>query len=157
MNLAPESAAVGTLSPFWDEMVRRWEPLILEKASHYGIDPDLVAAVMMVESGGDPNAVSRSGAIGLMQVMPYDAERFPSRPAAEDLFDPAFNIEWGVRILAEEIAWAGGDVSKGLMAYYGGRAQAEAGLPRVRLYAARVMALYEAAVAVRTQREPHAP
>ncbi len=153
MSLASGRATAGTLSPFWNETIRRWELLIVAEACSYGIDPDLVAAVIMVESGGDASAVSRSGAIGLMQVMPYDAERFPHRPPAETLLDPAFNVEWGVRILAEEIAWANGDVFKGLMAYYGGRTQAEAGLPRVRLYARRVMALYEAAVAARSQGE----
>jgi soluble lytic murein transglycosylase-like protein len=101
--------------------VRRWEPLILKYAAQYQIDPDLVAAVMTVESSGNPNAVSYAGAVGLMQVMPYDPYRFPNRPAAAKLYDPDFNVAWGLRILADELEWARGDVFKALMAYYDGR------------------------------------
>ena len=125
--------------------MRRWEPLIVKHATRHGIDPDLVAAVMTIESGGNPNAVSVAGAVGLMQVMPYDPYRFPGRPPAAQLYDPEFNVAWGVRILAEEIEWARGDIFKALMAYYDGRARAEAALPRTRAYAQRVMALYQMA------------
>jgi soluble lytic murein transglycosylase-like protein len=100
---------------------------------------------MTVESSGDPNAVSYAGAVGLMQVMPYDPYRFPDRPPASRLFDPDFNVAWGLRILADEIEWARGDIFKALMAYYDGRARAEAGLPRTRAYAQRVMKHYSAA------------
>jgi soluble lytic murein transglycosylase-like protein len=133
------------LSPYWHARVRRWEPLILKYAAQQQIDPDLVAAVMTVESSGDPNAVSYAGAVGLMQVMPYEPYRFPDRPPASRLFDPDFNVAWGLRILADEIEWARGDIFKALMAYYDGRARAEAGLPRTRAYAQRVMKHYSAA------------
>lgn len=125
--------------------MRRWEPLILKYAAQYQIDPDLVAAVMTVESSGNPNAVSYAGAVGLMQVMPYDPYRFPNRPAAAKLYDPDFNVAWGLRILADELEWARGDVFKALMAYYDGRARAEAGLPRTQAYAQEVMNHYSAA------------
>ena len=125
--------------------MRRWEPLILKHAAQHQIDPDLVAAVMTVESSGNPNAVSYAGAVGLMQVMPYEPYRFPNRPAASKLYDPDFNVAWGLRILADELEWAQGDAFKALMAYYDGRARAEAPLPRTRAYAQKVMNHYSAA------------
>jgi soluble lytic murein transglycosylase-like protein len=70
----------------------------------------LVAAVMLQESGGQPDVISASGAVGLMQVMPSDGIAagfmcvngpcFASRPTIEMLLDPAFNIDYGVRMLA---------------------------------------------------------
>ena len=141
----PAPSTQSALSSYWHPNVRRWEPLIVAYANERGIDPDLIAAVITVESSGIPNAVSYAGAVGLMQVMPYDRYRFPSRPAASRLYDPEFNISWGVRILAGELEWSGGDVYKALMSYYDGRARAEAGLPRTRAYADKVMAHYAAA------------
>ncbi len=64
------------------------------------IPEGLVWSVMEVESGFNPRAVSRSGAIGLMQVMPFHARR------EEDLFDPATNIRVGCRVLREAYARA---------------------------------------------------
>ncbi|MEA3374700.1 MAG: transglycosylase SLT domain-containing protein [Chloroflexota bacterium] len=117
----------------------------MKYAAHYQVEPDLVAAVMTVESSGNPSAVSYAGAVGLMQVMPYEPGRFPDRPPASQLFDPDFNVAWGLRILTEEIEWAQGDVFKALMAYYDGRARAEAPLPRTLAYAQKVMNHYSAA------------
>lgn len=108
------------------------------------MDPDLVAAVMTVESAGDPNAVSYAGAVGLMQVMPRETG-FPSRPPAARLLEPDFNLGTGVHILATEIQWAGGDVRKGLMAYYDGRRRALNPLPRTTAYADKVLTRYRAA------------
>jgi soluble lytic murein transglycosylase-like protein len=125
--------------------VRRWESIILRYAVPRGIDPDLVAAIMMVESAGDSNAVSYAGAIGLMQVMPYHPQDFPNRPAAYLLYDPAFNLQWGVSILAANIEWAQGDLALALGAYYGGRAHSLAGSAGTRAYAQKVLNLYWAA------------
>jgi soluble lytic murein transglycosylase-like protein len=139
------------LSPYWQPGVRRWESIITKHATPYGIDPDLVAAIMTVESAGDPNAVSRAGAVGLLQIMPYDPYRFPHRPPAAALYDPDFNIEWGVTILASELEWARelewaqGDLVLALGAYYDGRARSLAGWARTRAYAQRVLNLYRAA------------
>jgi soluble lytic murein transglycosylase-like protein len=59
------------------------------------VSPALVLAMIAVESGGDPTAVSGKGAVGLMQLMPATAERFGVKDAA----DPAQNIRGGVAYL----------------------------------------------------------
>ncbi|MFN7973543.1 MAG: lytic transglycosylase domain-containing protein [Acidobacteriota bacterium] len=64
-------------------------------ATKYDVDPGLVKAVIAVESGFDPKAVSPKGAQGLMQLMPFTAERFE----VADVFDPEQNIEGGVKYL----------------------------------------------------------
>ena len=90
--------------------VQPWCGLIEQAASKYGVDALLVASVMLQESGGQPEIMSSSGAVGLMQVMPRDGIAadfqcingpcFASRPSIEELKDPAFNVDYGVRMLA---------------------------------------------------------
>lgn len=93
--------------------VRRWCPLIMHAADRYQLDPHLIAALILVESGGDPQAYSSSGAVGLMQVMPRDgiAERFwcadrpcfADRPSIAELQDPAFNVDYGAMLLRSNV------------------------------------------------------
>src|SRR6266480_4837651 len=59
------------------------------------VDPDLVNSLILVESGFDPNAVSRKGARGLMQLMPQTAARM----GVQNAMDPAANVEGGTRYL----------------------------------------------------------
>ena len=56
-----------------EERLALWEDAIQELSAEYEVDPDLVRAVMRCESGGNPDAVSSAGAIGLMQLMPATA------------------------------------------------------------------------------------
>jgi soluble lytic murein transglycosylase-like protein len=73
------------------------------------VDANLIAAVILQESGGDPLAFSVSGAVGLMQVMPRDGlaasfycngkSCFQSRPSIQELSNPQFNIEYGTGML----------------------------------------------------------
>lgn len=92
--------------------------LIHATAERHSINPDLVAAVIAVESAFDPEAVSVKGAQGLMQLMPATALRFGVE--ADEAFQPAANIEAGTRYLA----WLGdrfpGDLPKVLAAYNAG-------------------------------------
>ena len=77
------------------------EPLarIVEAAAQrHEIDARIVQAVIQVESAYDPQARSPKGAMGLMQLMPATAARLGAKPAS-NLFDPALNIELGVRYL----------------------------------------------------------
>jgi soluble lytic murein transglycosylase-like protein len=68
---------------------------IIDAASaQYGVDPRLVRAMIAVESGYKPAAVSRKGAIGLMQLMPATARQYQADP-----YDPKANIEAGVKHL----------------------------------------------------------
>jgi len=99
---------------------------IEEYALYYGLDPNLVAAVMLQESGGNPEAYSKSGAVGLMQVMPRDGLSegymcingpcFSSRPTTDELLDPHFNIKYGTELLSGLISKYG-DIREGLRAY----------------------------------------
>ena len=132
------------LSPYWHEDVRRWEALIGKHAAQHGVDPDLVAAIIHVESRGNPGAISHSGAVGLMQVMARESG-YTSRPPRAELLDPATNIEWGLRILGDGLAFFNGDVALALGEYYDGRAAAMARTQRTLGYAALVLRHYEAA------------
>ena len=72
-----------------------YDPLILMAAQDYGLDPALIKAVIMAESGFNPRAVSHAGALGLMQLMPRTAAAL----AVEDALDPWSNIQGGTRYL----------------------------------------------------------
>lgn len=106
--------------------VVEWCGLIEANAQTYGIDPLLVAAVMAIESGGQPEVISVSGAVGLMQVMPSDGIAagfqcingpcFSSRPTIAELKDPDFNVMYGTRMLAGLIERAG-NARDGLKSY----------------------------------------
>lgn len=104
---AEPACAIGARYP---DAVRRWCTLIMQTAAKYDLQPDLLAAVMLQESGGNPDALSRSGAVGLMQIMPRDGKAaefmckngpcFAKRPSMAELYDPAFNLDYGARMLS---------------------------------------------------------
>ena len=84
--------------------IAKVEPMIRQIADKQDVDPALVKAVMAVESGFNPSAVSPKGAIGLMQVIPGTGTRFgvsadASRSVEQKLADPRINIAAGVRYL----------------------------------------------------------
>jgi soluble lytic murein transglycosylase-like protein len=86
--------------------VRVLQPVLREAAAAHGVDVELLKALIAVESGFDPKAVSPKGAVGLMQMMPATADRYATkaevqRPAAERLLDPRINIHTGARMLAD--------------------------------------------------------
>jgi len=85
------------------------QPLLREAAHSSGIDYELLKALIVAESGFDPNAVSPKGAIGLMQVMPATARRWgvsgDARVSVEKkLADPQINVRTGVRYLRHLMA-----------------------------------------------------
>jgi soluble lytic murein transglycosylase-like protein len=94
----------------YPDKVLQWCGWITHFANLNGFSPDLIAGLIWYESGGDPTAYSRSGAVGLMQVMPRDGLAasficvngpcFASRPTIKELEDPYFNLEYGTRMLA---------------------------------------------------------
>lgn len=108
------------------ESVQRWCGIISRAALEEGIDPNLIAAVMTQESGGQESVLSHSGAVGLMQVMPRDGISasfmcingpcFANRPSIQELLDPEFNVMFGTRLLAGLIRKYG-DVREALAVY----------------------------------------
>ncbi len=76
--------------------ISSWEHYIKQYSNKYGIDPDLVRAIIYTESKGDPMVTSKNGAQGLMQIMPVTADLM----GISDPFDPEENIKAGVKYIA---------------------------------------------------------
>lgn len=93
-----------------------FERLVAAAAQRHGLDPALVMAVVGVESGFEPQAVSPKGAQGLMQLMPGTARDM----GVTDPFDPAANLDGGSRYLSSLVARYEGDLTKALAAYNAG-------------------------------------
>ena len=93
-----------------------WEEAIQRTASRHQVDPDLVRAIVRVESNFNPYAVSSRGASGLMQLVPATARRF----GVTNTFDPNANLDGGVRYLKYLMNMFGGDLQLSLAAYNAG-------------------------------------
>lgn len=94
----------------------RYHPLIEQVSAMYDVDDALVKAVVQAESAFDPDAVSREGAQGLMQVLPATAARY----AIENLTDPLQNLHAGVRHLKRLLRMFNGNMPLALAAYNAG-------------------------------------
>ena len=93
-----------------------YEQLIKSCSEKYGVNQSLVKAVIHAESGYDPNAVSRKGASGLMQLMPETAKSLK----VADRFNPKDNVDGGVKYLKFLLDTFRGDVSLAVAAYNAG-------------------------------------
>jgi hypothetical protein len=120
--------------------------LAVAAAERHGLDPELVLAVVSVESAFRPEAVSPKGAQGLMQLMPGTAASL----GVEDSLDPEQNLDGGVRHLGSLIEQYDGDVARALAAYNAGEGAVarHGGIPpfrETREYVKRVLERYEEA------------
>lgn len=123
------------------------EPVIRPAAAKYDLDPNLVAAVIWAESSGDPNAVSKKGAQGLMQLMPATAREL----GVSNVLDPGQNVDGGSHYLRRMLDAHDGDLSLALAAYNAGpdAVRKYGGVPPYREtkdYIGRVMRVYERAL-----------
>ena len=103
-------------SKFRRKKERLFHPIIIQAANRHDIDPALIKAIIMAESGYNPNAISKRGAKGLMQLMPSTAEAL----GVEDVFNPEQNISGGVRYFKRLVNRFDGDVKLALAAYNAG-------------------------------------
>jgi hypothetical protein len=91
-------------------------PIILAAASQYKVDPAIIRAIIMAESGNNPKAISNRGARGLMQLMPRTAKSL----GVKDSFNPEQNIHAGVKYFSQLLNKFNGDPSLALAAYNAG-------------------------------------
>ncbi|HOX26469.1 MAG TPA: transglycosylase SLT domain-containing protein [Candidatus Krumholzibacteria bacterium] len=108
----------------------RWQDELAAAAEAADVDPALLLAVMVRESGGDPDAVSPAGARGLMQLMPGTAREV----GVTDHGDPRQNLHGGARYLARMLRRFGGDLDLALAAYNAGPGAVDAAGRRIPAY-----------------------
>jgi soluble lytic murein transglycosylase-like protein len=131
---------------------------IEQAAARHNVDPNLVRAVVKVESNFNPNAVSRKGAMGLMQLMPSTARQLK----VNNPFDPEQNVDAGVRHLKQLLDNYGGDVKLTLAAYNAGAGAVarSSGVPHyaeTQNYVRRITNLYNSGAAFEPNQPSHEP
>lgn len=123
---------------------RRFQKYITVASNRFGVDPALIEAVIQVESGFNPNAVSRTGATGLMQLMGHTAVRYRVRNS----FNPRENINAGVEHLSYLMNRFNGELPLVLAAYNAGattvdRYRGIPPYPETRNYVTKVMSFHK--------------
>lgn len=113
-NSAQAPVAASGLSPIFTKEVQHWANDIVRWANNASVDPNLAATVMQIESCGDPRATSRSGAMGLFQVMPFHF-RFGENP-----YHPDTNALRGMNYLSRSLSAGSGSARLALAGYNGG-------------------------------------
>jgi Transglycosylase SLT domain len=151
-------ASVGSTAPPADI-----DRLVQQTASQFRVDPDLIRAIVRVESDYDPKAVSSKGAMGLMQLIPETAHRF----GVANAFDPKQNLEGGINYLKYLLHLFRGDLSLSLAAYNAGEhtvllSGGIPAIPETQNYVRKVTSIYQtgdAAVPAKAtpQEPPKAP
>ena len=117
----PAPMALGTQAGVsnWlpsEALIQRYSPIIETASVAYGVDKALVHAVISAESGYNPYALSRTGAVGLMQLMPQTAKRY----GVKNSLDPSDNIHGGVRYLKDLLVMFNGNIELAVAAYNAG-------------------------------------
>jgi soluble lytic murein transglycosylase-like protein len=119
-------------------------PIVIQAASRHQVDPALIKAIIMAESGYNTRAISKRGAKGLMQLMPATAQAL----GVVDVFNPKQNISGGVRYFKQLVNQFDGDVKLALAAYNAGSRNVRhyQGIPpfkETRYYIKKVFKYYE--------------
>jgi hypothetical protein len=104
----------SSISAVFTPEVQYWATSIVQWANNAGIDPNLAATVIQIESCGDPHALSLAGAIGLFQVMPFHFSE------TDDPYDPDTNALRGLAYLKRSLDKSNGDIRLALAGYNGG-------------------------------------
>jgi soluble lytic murein transglycosylase-like protein len=115
----PAPAARNAVASGWlpsEALIQRYAPIIDTAARAYGVDKNLVHAVISAESAYNPAALSKAGAMGLMQLMPDTARRY----GVKNIFDPSENIHGGVRYLRDLLVMFHGNIELAVAAYNAG-------------------------------------
>lgn len=139
--LVVAAAAVLAVSPA--DLKNLYDPIVRKAGDRHGVDPELIHAIIKAESNYERFAVSVRGALGLMQLMPATARHY----GVLNVFDPAQNIEGGVRYLKDLIKLYNGQTKLVLAAYNAGQEAVRiyGGIPpykETRDYIARIQASY---------------
>ena len=121
INKLTANVTTVTFSHFLDNvskslMKKNLEPIIYLAAQEHNVDPKLIKAIIEKESGFNPNAVSGSGALGLMQLMPDTARE----TGVKDPLNPMDNIRGGTKYIASLLNRYHGNVALALSAYNAG-------------------------------------
>jgi soluble lytic murein transglycosylase-like protein len=116
-----EMPAAKTHAIDWLARSSQYEGMIRGAALAATVHPALVRAVIVVESGFNPRAVSKKGAVGLMQLRPETARRY----GVTDIYDPEQNVRAGARYLSDLIARFGSNLELALAAYNAGEEAVE--------------------------------
>ncbi len=125
------------------QYLKEYEDVIRKAAEQFGIDANLIKAVIKAESSFDPDAISESGAQGLMQLMPDTANDMK----VDDPFDPEENIFGGTRYLSLLLQRFNQDKRLAIAAYNVGpttvtKHNAVPPIPQTRRFVERVMTFY---------------
>ena len=119
----PDPAAAPAQGPSVDWLARsaQYEQAITGAAKANTIQAALVRAVIVVESGFNPHAVSKRGAVGLMQLLPATARRY----GVQNIYDPEQNIRAGAHYLSDLLARFDSNLELALAAYNAGEEAVE--------------------------------
>ena len=142
---AAKLSAAMALTPKQKLAEKRYHHIVLEAAARYQVEPEIIKAIIMAESGFNPKAVSKVGARGLMQLMPRTAKFL----GVKDSFKPDHNIDAGVRYFKQLLDQFDGKVKLALAAYNAGlnNVRKYGGIPPFRatqIYIDKVLKYYEA-------------
>ncbi len=113
-SIAITNDSQDNLAGLFTPEVLYWKQNILEWSENSGLDPNLIATVMQIESCGDPRALSSAGAMGLFQVMHFHFK------STDDPYEPDTNALRGMAYMSQSLAAANGDARLAFAGYNGG-------------------------------------